>query len=200
MKILYATMNKSKIFNMKRRLKDEDIEIVTPNDMGISINVNEDGKKPVDNAVLKAQAYYDKTQMITMAADSGFYINGLEEARQPGVYVRRVNDKTLSDDEMIDYYRSVAEELGGEAEAHYVTGVALIVKGKLFTIEVEEEKMILTSKVYTGHKHKGNPLDVITIDPVKNKYCIENVYEDYQEGISIFDIKVKKFLKEHLNM
>lgn len=37
------------------------------------------------------------------ASDSGLYIEGIEAERQPGVHVRRVGGKELTDEEMIDY-------------------------------------------------------------------------------------------------
>ena len=42
MKLLYATENASKICNMRYRLTGYDIEIITPKDIGIHIEVDED--------------------------------------------------------------------------------------------------------------------------------------------------------------
>ena len=42
-KLLYATGNKYKIESMRARIKGTDIEIVSPNDLGIKVNVVEDG-------------------------------------------------------------------------------------------------------------------------------------------------------------
>lgn len=55
MKLLYATSNNSKVYNMRRRLENIPIEIITPKDLGIYINVIEDGKTAVENAIKKAR-------------------------------------------------------------------------------------------------------------------------------------------------
>ena len=57
-KLFYATKNKFKIQNMKDRLKNLEIELITPYDIQISIDVNEDGNTVIENAILKANAYY----------------------------------------------------------------------------------------------------------------------------------------------
>ena len=77
MKLLYATGNNSKIYNMKRRLEGLPIEIVTPKELDIKVDVVEDGKTAVENALKKAQAYYKKTKIPTIAGDSGLYIENI---------------------------------------------------------------------------------------------------------------------------
>ena len=96
-KLFYATKNKAKIQNMKDRLKDYEIELVTPYDIELEIEVSENGNTVIDNAVLKAKAYYDKIKLPTIAGDSSLFIEKF--ASQPGLFVRRVNEKYLSDDE-----------------------------------------------------------------------------------------------------
>lgn len=54
MKLLYATNNNSKIYNMKRRLDNLPIEIVSPKDLNIKLNFVENGNTAVENA----KAYY----------------------------------------------------------------------------------------------------------------------------------------------
>lgn len=52
-KLLYATGNTYKIESMRERVKGTNIEIVSPNDLNIKINVVEDGKTVVENAQKK---------------------------------------------------------------------------------------------------------------------------------------------------
>lgn len=77
LKLLYATNSNSKVYNMRRRLENKPIEIVTPKELGIKVDVIEDGKTAVENTIKKAQAYYEKTKMPTIAGDSGFFIDGI---------------------------------------------------------------------------------------------------------------------------
>lgn len=76
---------------MKERIKGLDIEIISPKDLNIDIKVNEDGKNVIENAMIKAKAYYGITQIPTIAGDTALYIEKFEQ--QPGLYVHRINGK-----------------------------------------------------------------------------------------------------------
>lgn len=107
--LLYATNNKSKLHNMRYRLRDYPIKVVCPGDMGVHMEVEENGKTAVENALLKARAYYDVMHFPVVAGDSGVYIDGLAVEEQPGLYARRYNGTVLSDDEMIERYIDIAK-------------------------------------------------------------------------------------------
>ena len=66
MQLLYATSNNSKIYNMRRRLENIPIEIITPKELGIKVNVIEDGKTTVENAIKKARGYYEETKILLL--------------------------------------------------------------------------------------------------------------------------------------
>lgn len=119
MRLLYGTQNKSKLETMRKVLKDFDLEIVGLQDVGIDFEVFESGRTPLENARIKAIAYFKVSRFPTFSCDSGLYIDGLEEDRQPGVFVRRVNGLYLDDDAFIKYYSDVAKSLGGEVRAKF---------------------------------------------------------------------------------
>lgn len=198
MKLLYATSNDGKVYNMKRRVQGLPIEVITPKDLGIKLEIIEDGKTTVENAMKKAQAYYDYTKMPTIAGDSAMYIAALPEEKQPGLHIRRVGGKELSDEDMVEYYSKLIEKYGGSSEAWYLTEVALITEGGLSSIEIEENKFILTSKIDTLHAYKGNPLDAITIDPICGKYYSEMTDDEIRDMGYKFDIELVGFLKKCL--
>ena len=197
MKLLYATNNNSKVYNMRRRLENIPIEIITPKELGIKVNVIEDGKTTVENAIKKAQAYYEETKIPTIAGDSGLFIDGIPSDKQPGLFVRRVNGKVLSDDEMIEYYTKLIGSIGGESTGYYVTGLALITEEGLFTTEISEDKFILSSTI-SKNNHRGNPLDVMTIDPVSQKFYTDMTDDDFKSLGHVFDKECVKFLQENL--
>lgn len=196
-RLLFATGNSSKIYNMKRRLKGKDFQVISPKDIGISINVVEDGVRPGENAMKKAIAYYEKTKIPTIAADSALYIESLPKIKQPGLYVRRVNGKELTDEEMIEYYSGLIESIGGKSEAYYLTGLALINESGTYSIEIEEDHFIMISKRDKNHMHRGNPLDVITIDPSCGKYYSEITDEEVKSMGYDFDMKCTKFIEDN---
>lgn len=196
MKLLYATNNNSKVYNMRRRLENIPIEIITPNEIGIKVNVIEDGKTAVENAIKKARAYYEETKIPTIAGDSGLFIDGIPSDKQPGLFVRRVNGKVLSDDEMIEYYTKLIESIGGKSTGYYVTGLALITEQGLFTTEISEDKFILSS-TFSNNNHRGNPLDVMTIDPISKKFYTDMTDEDFKSLGHVFDKECVKFLEKN---
>lgn len=116
MKLLYGTGNLAKLSAMRNRLEQLDIELIGLNDMRaegkIVPKVIEDGNTPLENARLKAMAYYEAFQIPVFSCDSGLYFDNVPDEVQPGVHVRNVNGKCLSDDEMIDYYSGLVKAYG----------------------------------------------------------------------------------------
>lgn len=114
---------------MKRRLANLRIELVSPKDLNIKLNIIENGNTTVENTLKKISAYYEVTGIPTIAGDSGLYIENIPEEKQPGLFVRRVNGKELTDNEVIDYYTKLVDSIGGKTIAYYITGLALVDEG-----------------------------------------------------------------------
>ena len=163
MKVLFATNNLAKVGYYKEQLNKAGIEVITLKDIDIKLEIKEDGKNAVENAMQKAEPYAEKTKMITIGIDDNLYIDGLEENEQPRTQVRRVNGKRLNDDEMIEYYTNITKKLGGTAHAHWVYGIAVCNNGKIKTFQ-KENPVIFTDTVSTK-RIEGYPLDSITINP-----------------------------------
>lgn len=89
-------------------------QVLTIKDLGINLKPEETGNNAIENAYIKAKAYYDKTKITTIGMDNNLYIEELPEEKQPGTHVRRVNGKELNDDEMIEYYCNLVKEYGGK--------------------------------------------------------------------------------------
>ena len=54
MKILVGTTNKNKVLSVSSYLPEEDIEWVTPDQLGVCLDIEEKGDTPLENAILKA--------------------------------------------------------------------------------------------------------------------------------------------------
>lgn len=198
MKLLYGTSNPAKLKYMKEMLQGLDVEIVGLNEIKIEAEeIDESGNNPLENARIKALAYYKLVNMPVFSCDSGLYIEGIEEERQPGVHVRRVNGNQLKDEEMIEYYSNIAKELGGRAKAKYKNAICFIQdEGRIFESmgdELGSEEFILTC---IPHKNRNNgfPLDSISIDEKSGKYYMdiedeESYEEKAREGFRKFFIK-----------
>lgn len=196
MELFYATTNAGKIYNMKRIVRQLPIEIVTPKDLGVKLELEENGVTVVENAMKKAAAYYELVKMPTIAGDSSMYIAGLPEEKQPGLHVKRVGGRELTEEEAIEYYSRLIQEYG-RREAWYVTGMVLIDGGVSYSAAIEEDRFILVSE-RDSHSHKVSPLDVLSIDPISGKYYSEMTDEEINGMGAKFDAGVLDFLKKCL--
>ncbi len=59
-KILFATTNESKVKRFSKKLLEHEIELLTLNDVE-KLEVEENGETAIQNALIKARAYYNKT-------------------------------------------------------------------------------------------------------------------------------------------
>lgn len=190
-KLFYATKNKYKIQNMKDRLKGVEIELITPYDTDIEIDINENGNTVIENAILKAKAYYEKVKIPTIAGDSSLFIEKFEI--QPGLFVRRVDGEYLSDDELENYYIDKLIEVGGESNAYYITGLAIITSEGLKTKEIKEDEFILTSNISRTNRN-DDVLGRLEFDRNMNKYFCEMTEEDKKDRNYTFDKECIEFI------
>ena len=86
-KILLASQNSGKLREIQAILHDLPIQILTPADLGIQLDVAETGSTYAENAALKSKAYADICGCITLADDSGLEVDALNGA--PGLYSAR---------------------------------------------------------------------------------------------------------------
>ncbi len=195
MKILFATKNPAKIDFYATELAKKGYEVLTLNDLPEEIEIIENGKDCIENAMIKAKTCYDKTKITTIGIDDNLFIEGLSEEQQPKNHVRRVNGKYLSDDEMIEHYTKVANDLGGKANAYWLHGIAICKNGDTKTFEKRSDMMITNtiSKV----RHEGYPLDSICMNLKTGKYQSELTKEEIEQGKqtknkAIFDFLIRK--------
>jgi len=85
MKILYGTTNPGKLAAMQKSVEGLSIEIIGLRDMeGELPRINENGKTPLENAEIKARAYYEAFHIPVFSCDSGLYFDELADEEQPG--------------------------------------------------------------------------------------------------------------------
>ena len=193
MKLLYGTGNRAKLSAMRSRLKQLDIELIGLDDLraeGKTIpQVVEDGKSPLENARLKATAYYEAFHIPVFSCDSGLYFDNVSEAIQPGVHVRNVNGKCLTDDEMIDYYSGLVK-IYGNLVARYRNAICFVQDDthiyEAMEPSMESEKFILTDRPHSIVRKKGFPLDSISLDIKTNKYYYD-LPTDRLEQVAVED-------------
>ena len=180
MKILYGTSNPAKFASMKRITDPLGIGLISLKDLDMPIpEVDESGKSPLENAKIKAKAYYEAFGMPVFSCDSGLYFDGLPKELQPGTHVRRVNGKVLSDAEMTEYYAALAKKYGDKLIGRYKNAICFIVDGETeicsFDDSLATEPFMLVSKPHQK-RVEGFPLDPLSVDIASGKYYydIEN--------------------------
>jgi XTP/dITP diphosphohydrolase len=85
--ILIATNNKGKIDEIKALLDGLGNPLLTPAEMGLALEVAEDGQTYAENATRKAAAFALASGMIALGDDSGLEVDALDG--QPGVHSHR---------------------------------------------------------------------------------------------------------------
>lgn len=86
-KFIVATNNYGKIKELYAILSELQIELVTPRDVGLTLDVAETGQTYAENAALKAQAAAAASGLIALGDDSGLEVEMLGGA--PGLYSAR---------------------------------------------------------------------------------------------------------------
>src|SRR5687767_8478200 len=95
-KLLIATNNKGKVKELQELLKDTGIDLVTPAQIDLRLDVVEDGNTYAENATKKAIAFADASGMTSLADDSGLEVDALDGA--PGLYSARYSPKPNATD------------------------------------------------------------------------------------------------------
>jgi XTP/dITP diphosphohydrolase len=95
-KLLIATNNKGKIKELQELLKGLGLQLVTPADINLDLDVVEDGTTYQENASKKAIAFAQASGLISLADDSGIEVDALGGA--PGLYSARYSPKPNADD------------------------------------------------------------------------------------------------------
>ena len=85
--LLLATNNIGKVAELKALLAGLGISILTPSDLGISLDVSEDGHTYAENASKKAVAFAGISRMVALGDDSGLEVDALNG--QPGLHSHR---------------------------------------------------------------------------------------------------------------
>ena len=146
-KLLIATNNKGKIIELRDLLKETGIELITPADINLILEVEEDGTTYAENAAKKATAFADASGLISLADDSGLEVDALDGA--PGLYSARYHPKAGAND--ADRRAYMIENLRGKPlpwNAHFHATIAIaipnqdvhIVEGNCYGEIIPEER------------------------------------------------------------
>lgn len=198
MKLLYGTGNPAKLEAMRRRLAGLELEILGLKDMeGEAPQVVEDGSTPLENARKKALCYYRAFGIPVFSCDSGLYFEGVPDEIQPGVHVRMVNGRYLTDEEMREYYGGLAKQYGG-LKARYKNAICFVADLEHVYESMDEslsgEPFLIVAKPHSEIRHKGFPLDSMSVDLKTGKYYYDLEGRDL-DRLALEDGFIQFFLK-----
>lgn len=94
-RLLLATNNPGKVREFRRLLAGSGFEVVTPQEAGVSLEVEETGSSYAENASLKAKAFAQAGGCLALADDSGIEVDAF--AGGPGMYSARYGGPGLDD-------------------------------------------------------------------------------------------------------
>ena len=168
-KLLIATNNKGKLKEFQDLLKNTGIELVSPADINLHIEVEEDGITYTENATKKAIAFAQASGLISLADDSGLEVDALDGA--PGLYSKRYSPKPNASDSDRRIY--MLENLKGKPHpwtAHFHATIAIATSEKdVQVVEGDCYGEIIPEERGTG----GFGYDPIFLLPELNKTMAE---------------------------
>lgn len=166
--IMIGTANSAKLSYFKEMLQDRGVSVIGTQSLRVP-PPEENGKNPLENAVIKAE-YYGRFAPVVIGVDSGLYFHELAEddPRQPGLHIRSPRGVRLDDEEMIAFYAARVHELGGKVTAYYLDGTAVKTPKGIFTFYPTREELLATAFTMTdtpvAARKPGWPLDSICYD------------------------------------
>jgi len=102
--LLLGTNNQAKVREYRSLLQNIPFELVTLAEQGITTVINEAGGSLEENASLKATVLAEKSQLLTLADDSGLEVDAL--GGEPGRLSARYAGEGVSDTDRINYLLS----------------------------------------------------------------------------------------------
>jgi len=128
-RLLIATNNRGKVEELRALLHDLPVQLVTPLEINLELEVLEDGNTYAENAGKKALAFAQASGLVSLADDSGLEVEALGGA--PGLYSARYLSKPGATD--ADRRAYLLKNLGNKPrpwQARFRATVAIAVPGQ----------------------------------------------------------------------
>ena len=199
MKVVFATGNQSKVERFRDGLLEKGIELLSLKDIDLDLDVLENGSTAIENALIKASACFEKTHMPSIGMDDTLYMEGVLEDLQPGLFVRRVGGKSLTDEEMIEHYSNLVKKYGvdGKINCKWIYGMAVINEdGEEATYTWEKDNFYMVSE-RSLDMNPGYPLNSISKYKKIDKYFTEVDEENLRE-VQVNEDHVVDFIYRHV--
>ena len=195
MKVVLASKNKHKLEEISKITEKFGFELILQSQLGVDIDVEENGTTFEENSLIKAEAVMKATGMAAMADDSGICVEALNG--EPGVYSARYGfDETLDDWGRLQLLlKNMQAVPDGERQAKFVCVITMVTpEGE--TIQARGE--IHGELLREPHGETGFGYDPIFYYPPFGKTTAEMSSEDKNKvshranALKIFNEKLKE--------
>lgn len=159
MKVLFATTNPAKVKKYAEELAKKNVELLTIKDLNLNLHVEENGKNAIENACIKAKAYYEATRITTIGMDNNLFIEELPEEKQPGTHVRRINGKEIKTHTWSkDHFYFIDKPSTQRNPGYPLDSISIIPEFNKYLVELTEEER----RSYKEQKSTEGVVDFIT--------------------------------------
>ena len=126
MKVVLASKNRHKLEEISKITEKFDMELVLQSDLGVDIDVEENGTTFEENSFIKAEAVMKATGLPALADDSGIAVDALNG--EPGIYSARYGfDESLDDWGRLELLLKNTEHVpDGQRQAQFVCVITMI--------------------------------------------------------------------------
>ncbi len=151
MKTVLASKNAHKLEEIREITQKYGVELILQSDLGIDVQVEENGSTFEENSRIKAAAVMEATGLAALADDSGLCVDAL--CGEPGIYSARYgSDKTLDDrGRMALLLKNLSGVPAEKRQAKFVCVITLVTPdGRGIQARGEAHGVILTEPAGTG--------------------------------------------------
>ena len=148
MKVVLASKNKHKLVEISKITEKFDMELVLQSELGVDIDVEENGTTFEENSLIKAKAVMEATGLPALADDSGIAVDALNG--EPGIYSARYGfDDTLDDWGRLELLLKNTERVpDGQRQAQFVCVITMVTpEGKIIQARGEIHGELLREAV-----------------------------------------------------
>ena len=126
MKVVLASKNKHKLVEISKITEKFGIELVLQSELGIDLDVEENGTTFEENSFIKAEAVMKATGLPALADDSGIAVDALNG--EPGIYSARYGfDESLDDwGRLLLLLKNTEHVPEGQRQAQFVCVITMV--------------------------------------------------------------------------
>ncbi|MGM9640046.1 MAG: RdgB/HAM1 family non-canonical purine NTP pyrophosphatase [Faecousia sp.] len=151
MKVVLASKNPHKLREISAIVEPLDIQVVLQSELGVDLDVEENGTTFEENSFLKADAVMKATGLPALADDSGIAVDALNGA--PGVYSARYGDDPSLDDwgRLCLLLKNMEQVPEGQRQGKFVSVITMVYPdGRVIQARGEAHGEILREAHGTG--------------------------------------------------